>query len=548
MNGAEFIVRSLIAAGHDTVFGYPGGTVLSLYDSLYRHRKEIRHVRTAHEQGAAHAADGYARMSGKPGICIATSGPGATNLITGIANAFMDSVPVIFITGNVEHFLIGTDSFQEVDIVGMTLGVTKQSWAIRTPEMLVRAINSAAAIALSGRRGPVLIDIPKDILEKNNKAYDCLFSPLSATGDRPSFSRSVPVPADSFFAPAATGDRPSFRELSVLVGQAKKPLIICGGGVKSAGAGEELKKYASLIGAPICETLMGIGAVDRSFPLNFGLLGSMASDDAKKAFEESDLMISVGARLSNRVIDAGKLEDGKTKLIQIDADRAEINKIVRADAYIAADAKAALRGILAHSEGIVARKPWITRKTAPPPVDPFSPQQIFDAVRRAAPEKITVCTDVGLHQMFTAKYFAFREDDRFITSGGLGTMGFGLGAAIGAQIAAPDRPTVLITGDGSFMMNMNELTTVAAQKLTPVIIVMRNNQLGMVREMQRQQCGRRYSQTLIRQKINIPKLAASLGIRGVRADDEKTLEYEVRQALEGRYAVVIEVRTKKRGA
>lgn len=611
MNGAEFIVRALIKSGQTTVFGYPGGTVLSIYDSLYRHRREIRHIRTANEQGAAHAADGFARMTKGAGVCIATSGPGATNLVTGIANAYMDSVPVVFITGNVEHTLIGTDSFQEVDIVGMTLGVTKHSWAVRSASMLCEAMTRAFSVAQSGRKGPVLIDVAKDVLEAGDEAFDRALDRIETY---------CPPEAASF------GDDEIDAAINILK-ESERPVIIAGGGAVSSGAGNEILVLAERLGAPVCNTLMGTGLLPSGHRLNFGLTGQMASDDLKRALAECDLVMAVGARMSNRTADlrlaAGKrlgnwtadlqLAAGKrpgnwtadlqlmagagARLLQIDADRAEINKILRADAYIAGDAKTALRGILARFRGIPVREPWFSGTNAgkcavedadfssgecgksvagvrsdecgggdangsygegcseyansrlaevnvPHPkrgyVDPLS---IFEAVREAAGEAITVATDVGCHQLFTARYFRFEPVDRFITSGGLGTMGFGLGAAEGAQIAAPERVTVLFTGDGSFMMDMNELATVRNERLPLIIIVMRNGELGMVHEMQKKRYGRRYSQTVLGSRPGIPALCRAFGLRGVKVSSASEILAEVRRAIALREAVVIDVRT-----
>lgn len=542
MNGAEFIVRMLIKNNIRTVFGYPGGTVLSLYDALYRHRKELEHIRTSHEQGAAHAADGFARMSGSPGVCIATSGPGATNLITGIANAFMDSVPAVFITGNVEHSLIGTDSFQEVDIVGMTLGITKHSWAVRTPELLAEAMENAFSICMSGRRGPVLIDVAKDVLEGECGLYDDVQGRFA-----------MPVIKET---PA-----PESRDVALvtkLIENSLKPLIICGGGAKQSGAGPELLKLSRAAGAPVCSTLMGIGTLPPDEPLNLGILGAMARKDAKQALRECDLIIAAGARLGNKVTDIAGLKASGKRLVQIDADRAEINKIVPADAYIASDAKTALKAILARLNGIPAKAPWFSSAESASDEQKvqeqtlkrgwLAPEAVFDSVKRAAGGGLTVVTDVGLHQLCTARYFPIGPSDRFITSGGLGTMGFGLGASIGAFAAMPGRTTILFTGDGSFMMNMNELATVASQKLPLIIIVMRNGALGMVREMQKAYCGRRYSQTKLDQKLNIPKLCSAFGLKGVRAKTPAELEQAVKGAVNENRAAVIEVRTVLRGA
>ena len=547
MNGAEYIVRELLASGTDTVFGYPGGTVVALYDALYKHRRELRHIRTAAEPGAVFAADGYARSTGRFGVCIATSGPGATNLVTGIANAFMDSVPLICITGNVDHHLIGTDSFQEVDIVGMTLGVTKHSWAVRSPELLTRAMQNAFRLCTGGRPGPVLIDVAKDVLEGESAVYDAA---LQTTG------RTLYPEAASIKAPAAA----QVSEAGTLLANAKKPLIICGGGARRAGAGTGLIELAERLGAPVCTTLMGLGTLPSGHPLDLGLVGAMASAETACALNECDLILTAGARFSNRSAGSVDFSGGGKTLVQIDSDSAEINKIVKADAYIEADVKVALDALSDWFEtrGQTPRRPWFSperqKDSAACDIDHaalrkgcIAPADIFSAVRRAAGERVTVATDVGLHQLYTARYFPLEPEDLFLTSGGLGSMGYGLGAAIGAQLAMPERTTVLFTGDGSFLMDMNELATAAEQKLPLIIVVLKNGQLGMVHELQRTECGRRYSATVLKQKINIPKLAAAFGLRGMRVHSAEELEAAVRDAVTCRTAAVIEVRTYLKG-
>ena len=543
MNGAEYIVRALLASGTDTVFGYPGGTVVALYDALYKHRRELRHIRTAAEPGAVFAADGYARSTGRFGVCIATSGPGATNLVTGIANAFMDSVPLICITGNVDHHLIGTDSFQEVDIVGMTLGVTKHSWAVRSPELLTRAMQNAFRICAGGRPGPVLIDVAKDVLEGDSALFD---ESLRASGRSPA--------PEALTAPQP--DPGQICDAFMLLAGAQKPLIICGGGARRAGAGSALTELAERLGAPVCATLMGLGTLPAGHPYYLGLVGAMASPAAARALKECDLILTVGARLSNR--SAGSVDFGGNgkKLVQIDADSAEINKIVKADAYIEADARDALEALDGRLERTM-RTPWFSAEPRPDSVSGVdsaacrrgcvAPADIFKAVKRAAGEQVTVATDVGLHQLYTARYFPLEPEDLFLTSGGLGTMGYGLGAAIGAQLAIPERTTVLFTGDGSFLMNMNELATLAEQQLPVIIVVLKNGQLGMVHELQRTECGRRYSATVLKQNINIPKLAAAFGLRGVRVHSAAELEAAVRDAAARKTAAIIEVRTYLKG-
>ncbi|MBO5076891.1 MAG: biosynthetic-type acetolactate synthase large subunit [Clostridia bacterium] len=543
MNGAEYIVRELLASGTNTVFGYPGGTVVALYDALYKHRREIRHIRTAAEPGAVFAADGYARSTGRFGVCIATSGPGATNLVTGIANAFMDSVPLICITGNVDHHLIGTDSFQEVDIVGMTLGVTKHSWAVRSPELLTRAMQNAFRICTGGRPGPVLIDVAKDVLEGSSPLYD---EALTVSGNSPVLE-------------APTAPRPDAAQIcaaAALLADAQKPLIICGGGARRAGAGSALSELAERLCAPVCATLMGLGTLPAGHPNYLGLVGAMASPEATRAIKECDLILTVGARFSNRSAGSVDFVSNGKKLVQIDADSAEINKIIKSDAYIEADARAALEALNGRPER-TTRTPWFSTEPQPGSTSGvdhaahrrgyIAPADIFDAVKRAAGERVTVATDVGLHQLYTARYFPLDPEDLFLTSGGLGTMGYGLGAAIGAQLAMPERTTVLFTGDGSFLMNMNELATLAEQQLPVIIVVLKNGQLGMVHELQRTECGRRYSATVLKQNIKIPKLAAAFGLRGVRVHSAAELEAAVRDAAARKTAAIIEVRTYLKG-
>ncbi len=565
MNGAEYIIRKLISNGTETVFGYPGGTVLSVYDSLYRHRNEIRHIRASHEQGAAHAADGYARVSGRAGVCIATSGPGATNLVTGIANAYMDSVPVVFITGNVEHTLIGTDSFQEVDICGMTLGVTKHSWAVRDRETLIRAMNSAFRVAFEGRRGPVLIDVAKDILETDEKAYE---EDIIRSADGSPLAEHV--------LPRSAGFREETRAAASLIGSSVRPLIIMGGGARRSGAENAVSELAKRLGAPVCATLMGTGA-PVGVPENdwLGLPGLMAHPRLKRALELCDVIVAVGARLSNRVVDPAMFQEDTKKLVQIDTDRAEINKIVKADAFIEGDASEALKAVL---ELLPAerRKSWLPRgdgngdfsgngnangggsgncdgngdgngdgKAVFPSDKPFA--AALEAVKEAAGEHLCVCTDVGLHQLYTARLFPFGKNDIFVTSGGLGTMGSGLGAAIGAAAAAPDRTVLLITGDGGFMMDMNELEVVARERLPVIVIIMRNDSLGMVREMQKKQCGRRYSQTSLSRRVSFTKIAGAFGITGKKARGVGELAAAVREAREKGIPAVIEYRLQYEG-
>lgn len=495
MTGAQAIVEIFIEQGVDTVFGYPGGTVLPLYDALYKRRDVIRHVRTAHEQGAAHAADGYARAAGKAGVCIATSGPGATNLVTGIANAFMDSVPVVFITGNVELSLIGTDSFQEVDTTGITLPITKHNWMVQSVSELPRIIRQAFAVADSGRKGPVLVDIPKDILQET----------IPALPDAVSAAFAPPqIPVQAF--DGKTMQPTEISLIADLLNRAKRPFILVGGGVRSSEASDILCRFAETLCAPVSCTLMAMGEIPNEHPLFIGNSGLYGNPEAREAMEACDVLLAVGTRFSNRIMGQHHWESGpRPRVIHIDRDRAEINKIIPSDYFLVGDAKEALTqllGLLSDSRRAEGWSPIkkgpAAQKTEDRTAAMLSPNRIFPALRKIVGAEAYIVTDVGLHQIWTANYYPFSRPGHLITSGGLGTMGFGLGAAVGVQLAHPEVPVVLVTGDGSFSMNCIELSTLHRMKLPILIVLMNNGALGMVKQIQKRMYGRRYAESELR--------------------------------------------------
>ena len=504
LNGADILIRCLKEQGVDTVFGYPGGCVLDIYDALYRDGS-IRHVLTAHEQGASHAADGYARATGKTGVCIATSGPGATNLVTGIATAYMDSVPLVAITGNVTVSNLGRDSFQEVDIAGITMPVTKHNYIVKDIRKLAATVREAFYIASSGRKGPVLIDIPKNI-----QTEICDYTPIE-----PSAYKPKAVSAESLNGVCAALER------------AKRPLIIAGGGCIGSGAAQNLLTFAGRIQAPVCATLMGLGAYPASDPYFLGMIGMHGTDAAAKAIRRADTVIACGMRFSDRVAgNRARFGEGKT-VIQFDIDAAEIDKNVETDLSVMADLNEifkALLPLLAQSDN----RDWLKETAAykdyaASAADARLPAcRILSALHKFTDADTRIATDVGQHQMWTAQYYPFEKPRTLITSGGLGTMGFGMGAAIGACIGS-GKKTVLVTGDGSFHMNLNELCTAVSQKLPLVILLMDNNCLGMVRQWQTLFYQKRYSQTTLDRKTDYVKLAEAFGAKGMTIAGEKDI-------------------------
>ena len=495
LTGAEILIQCLKEQGADTVFGYPGGCVLDIYDAIYRDGT-IKHILTAHEQGAAHAADGYARATGKTGVCLATSGPGATNLVTGIATAYMDSVPLVAITGNVTVANLGRDSFQEVDIAGVTMPVTKHNYIVKDVNELADTIREAFYIAGSGRKGPVLIDIPKNI-QTETAEYE----------ERPRRA----------YAPKPVA-KEALSEAAKAIRSAKRPLLIVGGGAISSNASENIYRLAKRIEAPVSSTLMGLGSYPASDAQFLGLVGMHGTDASAKAFLRADTVIVCGMRFSDRVAgDRAKFHDRKT-IVQFDIDAAEIDKNVKSDISVMADLNEILKALLPlldqadHSDWLKEVNAYkeYEKNTAELP----AAHTVIAAAKKYTDTDTPVATDVGQHQMWTAQYYPFEKARTFISSGGLGTMGFGMGAAIGACVGT-GRKTVLVTGDGSFHMNLNELCTAVSYKLPLVILLTDNNTLGMVRQWQTLFYGKRYSQTTLDRKTDYVKLAEAFGAKGL---------------------------------
>ncbi|MDR2516117.1 MAG: biosynthetic-type acetolactate synthase large subunit [Spirochaetaceae bacterium] len=558
--GARILIETLIEQGTDTVFGYPGGAVLNIYDELFRQRDRIRHILVSHEQHAAHAADGYARSTGRVGVCLATSGPGATNLVTGIATAYMDSSPVVAITGNVAAPLLGKDSFQEVDIAGITMPIVKHNWIVKEAGELAEIVREAFIVAQSGRPGPVLIDIPKDIT-----ALTAAWTPLQNAAGRPGTRR--PAPEDRGGAgPALSARAERLEERNRRAGwsgadidravelltAAKRPVIYAGGGVIASGAEAELAALAERLNAPVALSLMGIGAFPRDHRLYTGLIGMHGTVASNKAVQKADLLVAVGARFSDRVTSRADKFARDAEILHFDIDSAEINKNIPARAWVQGDLRATLGAALAKLpaatesgwDGEVAR--WKAeypkahhRKTA------LHPRFVIEeTAKRLGPDAIAV-TDVGQHQMWAAQFYPVSRPRSFLSSGGLGTMGFGLGAAVGAKTGNPDRPVVLFTGDGSFRMNCLELATVGAYSLPLLIIVFNNGVLGMVRQWQNLFYEKRYAETTLERPPDFVKLAEAYGIAGFRAENEAAFGAALdaaRETLAAGRAALVEAR------
>ncbi len=520
LSGAEILIRCLKEQGVDTVFGYPGGCVLDIYDAIYRDGS-LRHILTAHEQGAAHAADGYARATGKTGVCIATSGPGATNLVTGIATAYMDSVPLVAITGNVTVSNLGRDSFQEVDIAGITMPVTKHNYIVKDVRYLADTIREAFYIANSGRKGPVLIDIPKNL-----QTDVCEFTEKEK----------------SVYKPKAV-DPLLLSKAAEVIEEAKRPLILVGGGTISSNASENIYALAKRIQAPVASTLMGLGAYPASDEQFLGLVGMHGTDASAKAFLRADTVIVCGMRFSDRVAgDRAKFHDRKT-IVQFDIDAAEIDKNVKADVAVMADVNEILTSLLPLLKQ-AERKDWLKEVSAYKEYEKANAelpaaQKIICAAQKFTDAQTPVATDVGQHQMWTAQYYAFEKPRTFISSGGLGTMGYGMGAAIGACVGT-GRKTVLTTGDGSFHMNLNELCTAVTYKLPLVILLFDNNTLGMVRQWQTLFYGKRYSQTTLDRKTDYVKLAEAFGAKGLVIEKPEDAEAVLAKAFREEGPVLVD--------
>ncbi len=526
LTGAQIIIECLKEQGVDTVFGYPGGAILNVYDELYKHKEEIRHVLTSHEQGASHAADGYARSTGKVGVCLATSGPGATNLVTGIATAYMDSVPVVALTCNVNVPLLGKDSFQEIDIAGITMPVTKHNFIVKDVENLADTIRRAFAIARKGRPGPVLVDIPKDV-----------------TSNKAEYERKTPVMPE----PVSKTIRQEDIDTALsMIEKAQKPFIFVGGGAVISGASAELKKFVELVDAPVCDTLMGKGAFDGTDERYTGMLGMHGTKTSNLGVSECDLLIAIGVRFSDRVLGNAKKFANQAAILQLDVDPAEINKNITADASIIGDVNEILKRLnerLAQQE----HKRWLEhietyQKEYPLSYSqkglsgPFLIEKIYEMVNGDA----LMVTEVGQHQMWTAQYYKYKEPRTLLSSGGLGTMGYGLGAAIGAQTANPDKQVINIAGDGCFRMNMNELATAVREKLPLIEVIVNNHVLGMVRQWQTLFYEGHYSATVLDDGLDYVKLAEAMGAEARRVKTREEFEAAFAEALECKIPFVID--------
>lgn len=535
LSGARIVIECLAEQGVDTVFGFPGGSVIGIYDELYRNSDRIRHILTSHEQGAAHAADGYARASGKTGVVIATSGPGATNLVTGLATAYMDSVPLVAITGNVPTHLLGKDSFQEVDITGITMSVTKHNFIVKDVAALASTLRRAFDIARFGRPGPVLVDIPKNL--------------CSATANW----EPLPLSAAKSFVPAPPrGTRSAtdgeVDEAAALIASSRRPFIVAGGGVIASGASEALRELAERIDAPVALTLMGQGAFPADHPLCTGMVGMHGTKASNAAVRNSDLLIAVGTRFSDRVVSDTSSFIRDTQILHLDIDPAEIGKNVPCFHSLVGDAGELLSRLLPRLER-GSRPGWRNQvdgwREEPPAgrsPDGTAPRAALEAIRAAVSRDTIVTTEVGQHQIWTAQYFGFSVPRTFLSSGGLGTMGYGTGAAIGAQLARPDRQVVHIAGDGSFRMNFTELATMVRYGLPVLVVVMNNRTLGMVRQWQTMLCQRRYAQTDLDRPPDFVKLADAFGIRAWRAEDLPTFRAALAEALSERSPALIDLR------
>ena len=526
LNGSEIIVECLKEQGVDTVFGYPGGAILNVYDELYKHSDEITHILTSHEQGASHAADGYARATGKVGVCFATSGPGATNLVTGIATAYMDSIPVVAITCNVTVPLLGKDSFQEIDIAGVTMPVTKHNFIVKDVNDLANVIRRAFAIAKEGRPGPVLIDVTKDVTAK-----ECEYIKQTP--------KTVERKTDTI-------NEEDIENAVALIKASKKPFVFVGGGVIASDAAEELRRFVKKIDAPVTDSLMGKGAFDGSDPLYTGMLGMHGTKASNYGVSECDLLIAIGARFSDRVTGNASKFANKAKILHFDVDAAEINKNVKADACVIGDALEILKRVNAklaqadnhewieHIQEYKEKYPLTYNKNG------FNGPMIMEKIYEITGGDAIITTDVGQHQMWAAQYYKFKNPRTLLTSGGLGTMGYGLGAAIGAKIGCKDKVVINIAGDGCFRMNMNELATATRYNIPVIEVVFNNNVLGMVRQWQDLFYGKRYSSTVLDDAVDFVKVSEGMGAKAYKVTDSEEFEAALKESIELNIPCVIE--------
>ncbi|MFQ5010176.1 acetolactate synthase, large subunit, biosynthetic type [Clostridioides difficile] len=521
MNGAKVILECLKKEGIDTIFGYPGGAVIPLYDALYDYSDDFKHIRTSHEQGLVHAADGYARSTNTVGVCFTTSGPGATNAITGIATAFMDSSPMVVISGQVPTSLLGKDSFQEIDITGATLSMTKHNYLVRNTKELVPTIKEAFRVANSGRKGPVLVDVPKDLflaeMDFSGEDYD-----LCQIDDYMDYKSDFDLDDETNIK--------LLNEAIDIIKESKKPVIYAGGGVKSSDSEEILEKFATKIDTPVLNTLMGLGNIDRKNELSLGMVGMHGSRESNLALSNSDLVIAIGARFSDRVISKSSEFAKNAKIIHIDIDPSEISKNIESNVSLIGDVKLVLSLLIERVES-KNNSNWkeeikTFRKSEGVQTYEFHPQNILKKINEkyeTLKKPTVVVTDVGQHQMWSAKYWNFKGNKSFITSAGLGTMGFGLGAAIGTKVGNVDKNVVLVTGDGSFRMNCNELATVANYNVPMLILLLNNRTLGMVRQWQKLFSNQRYSQTDINENVDYVKLVNAYNIDGYKVSSIEEL-------------------------
>lgn len=516
LTGSEIVIECLKEQGVDTVFGYPGGTILNVYDALYKHSDEIHHILTSHEQGAAHAADGYARATGKVGVCMATSGPGATNLVTGIATAYMDSIPVVAITANVNLPALGKDSFQEVDIAGVVMPITKHSYIVKDVTKLAETLRKAFHIAQSGRPGPVLVDITKDVT-----ANTCEFTPK---------------------APEPVEKKVKYSEADIeaaidLIEKAERPFLYVGGGIILSGASEELAAFAKKVDAPVCDTLLGKGAFNGRDAVYTGMIGMHGTKASNLGVSECDLLIALGARFSDRVVGNPQKFAEKAKVLHIDIDAAEINKNIRTDVSVVGDLKEVLQILNRRLTG-KKHPEWLARIAELKEKFPLTYDKstltcpyIIEEIDRVTEGKAIITTDVGQHQMWAAQYYKYTEPRTFLSSGGLGTMGYGLGACIGAKSGRPDKICINIAGDGCFRMNLNELATASRYNIPIIQVVINNHVLGMVRQWQTLFYGQRYSQTILQDKVDFCKVAEGLGCEAILVTKKEEVAPAIEKAL-----------------
>ena len=517
LTGSEIVIECLKEQGVDTVFGYPGGSILNIYDALYKHQDEIRHILTSHEQGASHAADGYARATGKVGVCLATSGPGATNLVTGSATAYMDSVPMVAITCNVGTSLLGKDSFQEIDITGVTMPITKYNFIVKDVTKLAQVIRRAFAIAQTGRPGPVLVDITKDV-----------------TAAEYAYTYEAPAPVERLTDKIT---EEAMDRAVEIIRKAQKPFIFVGGGAVIANASDELRAFAKKIQAPVADSLMGKGAYDGTDELYTGMVGMHGTKTSNFGITECDLLIVVGARFSDRVTGNASKFAKNAKILQFDVDPAEINKNIRVDASVIGDVKVILRKLnarldpmhhdewVAHIERMKDMYPLRYDKNLL--TGPFVIEQIYEATKGEA----VIVTEVGQHQMWAAQYYKYKNPRTLLTSGGLGTMGYGLGASIGAKLGCPDKVVINVAGDGCFRMNMNEIATAARYNIPIIQVVINNHVLGMVRQWQTLFYGKRYSQTVLNDAVDFVKLSEAMGAKAFRVTKKEEFLPRLQEAM-----------------